>query len=148
MEQDEYYRWHSALAWFGTTLGCSVWLGISGVVLLARDSAAAGFILAGIYLALAILAAAFWLRRETVTAYRALQVWFAAMWLLSLMAMATLQWTGTYTKVNLDAWGMVFLWIGVGLGGPLLILDFYARHKTNGRGNFFGVLFDLIASFF
>lgn len=147
MEEEQYFRWNSGLAWFGTTLGCSLWMGISAAVLSVRGSPVEGSILGALFLAATVLSAAFWKWRSRITAYFAWQAWFVFLWAVSLAAVATLQWTGAYPKVNLNAWGMVFMWIGVGVGIPLLMLDFYARHKTNGRRNLFGAIFDFLAGF-
>jgi hypothetical protein len=147
-EASEHYRWDSPLTWFGPTLGCSLWIGISGLVLLARGSEAEGLILAGTFLAILMLSIGFWRQRRKVSAYAGWQIWLAFLWLGSLAAVAVLQWSQTYPKVNLDAWGMVLMWVGVGVGIPLLMLDFLARHKSHGQRGVFGTVFDLLAGFF
>lgn len=70
------------------------------------------------------------------------------MCVVSLPAVATVHITGAYPEINLDEGGLLFLYVGIGLGGPLLMLDTYARHKSDGSRGIFGAIFDLIASLF
>jgi hypothetical protein len=148
MQQQTPYRWDSPAIWFGVTLGASVWMAITASVLAGRGSGQEGAIIAACYLLQAALAVALWNYRGRISAYAAWQSWFAMLWVVSLVAVATLHWTGTYPKANLNEWGVVLMWVGVAIGGPLLMLDTWARHRSNGTRNLFGSLFDLIAGFF
>jgi hypothetical protein len=139
-----YYRWDSSVLWFGVTLGSSIWLGITGLVLIARGRTNEGLLL----VLQAVLAVSLWHYRSRLSAYAAWQLWFALLGLASLAAMAILQFREVYPQANLDERGMVLMWVGIGVGIPLLMLDTCAKHKSNGTRNVFSGLFDLIAGFF
>lgn len=150
MVDEEYYRWQSGLAWFGPTAGCALWIGIAAAVLAVRASVAEALIFATLFVLIQLCSIVLWRRRQQISLYRAWQVMLTCLWIASLAALAVLQWREVYPKVNLDAWGMVCMWVGVGVGVgvPLLLLDTKARHKSKGARGVFGALFDLIASFF
>jgi hypothetical protein len=146
-QQEEHYRWQTPLAWFGPAWGCALWLGISGGVLISRGSATEGAVLFGLFLLVMTLTILLWLRRSRVSAYVAWQAVLATLWISGLVAAGVLHATATYPQVHLDEWGMLLLWVGIGIGIPLLMLDTYARHKSDGTKGIWSALFDLLAGF-
>jgi hypothetical protein len=142
-----YFQWQSPSLWFGITLGSSIWLAISGVLLLVRGHGVVGAVFLTAFGALAAAAGTAWAQRERRSAYRSWQGWLAMLWIVALVAVATSHVTETYAAINLNAGGLLFLYLGIGIGVPLLMADGYLREKSAGRTGVFGALFDIIASF-
>jgi hypothetical protein len=140
-----YFQWQSAVQWFGITLGSSIWLAISGVVLLVRGHAVPGVVFLVAYAVLAAVAAGFWARRARCRAATAWQGWLAAFGALSLAGLVTSHVTGTYAAINLDEGGLLWLYVGVVLGTALLVADTHCRDRSDGARGAFGALFDLLA---
>jgi hypothetical protein len=137
-------QWPMPVHWFGVTLGSSIWLVISGAVLLAqghRSWAACSSRRSRSLLRLGV-----WARRARSSAYCAWQGWLIGMWVAGLMATAITHVTGSHTALNLDASSVLYLYAGIGIGVPLLIADGYCRERSAGRRGVFGALFDLLAS--
>lgn len=143
-----YFHWQSPLQWFGVALGSSLWVAISSGVLLAKGQQVVGGVFAGVFVLLAALALLLWSRRERLSCCAAWQAWFAALGIGSLLALATAHATKTNSLINLSDGGLLFMYAGIVLGVPLLILDFRARQESNGAQGGFGAIFDAIASFF
>ena len=141
------FQWQSPLHWFGVTLGSSIWLGISGAVLLARGHSLAGAVFASGFAVLAAAAWAMWARRTRSSGYHSWQGWLMGMWVVGLLATAASHVTESYTALNLDAAGLLFLYGAIGIGVPLLMADNYCRQRSGGQRGVFGALFDIIASF-
>jgi hypothetical protein len=76
------FAW-SAGAWWGTTIGCTLWLLILGGVLLFRDAFAGGVCIAS-FAALNAWGVLLWWARGRLSAYRGLQCFFAALSLVVL----------------------------------------------------------------
>jgi hypothetical protein len=144
---ESFFQWQSPLHWFGVTLGSSSWLAISAAVLLARDHRLAGLVFAAAFAVLVAISGIAWARRTTSSAYHSWQTWLAGMWVVGLLATAVSHVTTSYPALNLDAAGLLFLYMGVGLGVPFLMADSYCRQRSGGQRGFFGALFDIIASF-
>jgi hypothetical protein len=142
-----FFQWQSPLHWFGVTLGSSIWLAISGGVLLARGHRLAGAVFLSSFAVLAAAAWAMWARRARSSADHAWQGWLVGMWVVGLVATAVSHVTGSYPALNLDAAGLLFLYAAIGIGVPLLIADSYCRQRSGGQRGVFGTLFDIIASF-
>ena len=142
-----YFQWQSPLHWFGVTLGSSIWLAISGAVLMARGHALAGGVFLSGFALLAAAAWATWARRTRSSAYHSWQGWLMGMWVVGLLATAMSHVTESYTVLNLDAASLLYLYGGIGIGVPLLMADGYCRQRSGGQRGVFGALFDIIASF-
>ena len=142
-----YFQWQSPLHWFGVTLGSSIWLAISGGVLLARGHPLAGAVFVSGFAVLAVAASAMWARRARSSADHSWQGWLMGMWGVGLLATAVSHVTESYTALNLDAAGLLYLYGGIGIGVPLLMADGYCRQRSGGQRGVFGALFDIIASF-
>jgi hypothetical protein len=142
-----YFQWQSPWHWFGVTLGASAWLAISAAVLLARGHRLAGGVFAVGFAVLAAGVSAAWAQRDRVSAYHSWQGWLAGMGVVGLLATTVSHVTGTYTALNLDAAGLLFLYGGIGIGIPLLMADGYCRERSDGHRGVFGALFDIVASF-
>jgi hypothetical protein len=54
--------------------------------------------------------------------------------------------TESYPALNLDAAGLLLMYVGLGVGVPLLMADGYCRQKSGGERGVFGAIFDIIAS--
>jgi hypothetical protein len=141
------FQWQSPLHWFGVTLGSTIWLAISGGVLLARGHRLAGAVFVSSFAVLAGGAWAMWARRAGSSADHSWQGWLLGMWVVGLVATAVTHVTDSYTALNLDAAGLLFLYAAIGLGVPLLIADSHCRQRSSGQRGVFGALFDIIASF-
>jgi hypothetical protein len=140
-----YFRWQSPAQWFGVTLGSSIWLAISGAVLVARGRQLPGAVFLAAYALVAAAAWTAWARRATWPAYYAWQIWLATLGVVGLVTTAVTHATGSYGALNLDAGGLIFLYAGIGIGVPLLMADGHCREKSDGRRGAFGALFDFIA---
>lgn len=143
-----YFEWQSPLHWFGPTLGSSIWLLVCGGVLLVHGhGAAAAAFLVG-FAALVMAAVRAWSQRRHQAVSRAWIQWLALFWVVSLAAIATSHVTHAHDAISLDAKGLAWIYVAIGLGGPLLIADTYCRERSDGRRGAFGALFDVLASFF
>lgn len=142
-----YFQWQSPLHWFGVTLGSSIWLAISGAVLLAHGHLLAGGVFVSGFAVLAAVAWAAWAQRARISAYHSWQGWLMGMWVVGLLAVAMTHVTESYAALNLDAASLLFLYGGIGIGVPLLMADGYCRQRSGGQQGVFGALFDLIAGF-
>jgi hypothetical protein len=142
-----YFQWQSPLLWFGVTLGSSIWLAISGLLLLIRGRALVGAVFLSGFAVLAVAAGTAWAQRERRSAYRSWQRWFALMWIVALLAVTTSHVTNTYSAINLNAGSLLYLYLGIGIGVPLLMADSHFRERSAGRKGVFGALFDVLASF-
>ena len=70
------FSWNGG-GWFGSQLGCTLWLLILGLVLVPKDSLASGFCV-GAFLVLNAWGLYLWRRRDQVSAYGGLQRFLAA----------------------------------------------------------------------
>jgi hypothetical protein len=142
-----YFQWQSPWHWFGVTLGSSIWLAISGAVLLVRGFAVAGGVFVSGFVILAAAAWATWAKRARFSAYRSWQGWLMGMWVVGLLTTVTSHITESYAALNLDAASVLYLYGGIGIGVPLLMADTYCRQRSGGQRGVFGALFDILASF-
>jgi hypothetical protein len=142
-----YFQWQSPLHWFGVTLGSSIWLAISGAVLLAQGHRLAGGVFVVGFAVLAAAASAAWAQRVRASAYDSWQCWLAGLWMVGLLATTVSHITDTYTALNLDAASLLYLYVAIGIGVPLLMADAYCRQRSSRHRGVFGALFDIIASF-
>jgi hypothetical protein len=142
-----YFQWQTGVQWFGITMGSSIWLAISGVVLLVRGHAVPGAIFLMAYALLGAVAGGLWARRARCRSATAWQGWLVAFGVLSLAGLATSHVTGTYAAINLDEGGLLWMYVGVVLGTVLLVADTYCRDRSDGARGVFGALFDLLAGF-
>jgi hypothetical protein len=129
------------------TLGTSIWLAISGAVLLARGHRLAGSVFVAGFALLMAAAAAGWAHRAKTSEYQMWQAWLVGLGIIGLVAIAVSHVTETFTALNLDAASLLYLYVGIGIGIPLLMADSYCRQRSAGHRGVFGALFDIIASF-
>lgn len=138
-------RWPSALQWFAVTQGSSIWLAISGAVLLARGHGLPGWVFLAAYALTTGVALIAWIRQSTWPPGMAWQTWLLATGVLGLIAVVTVHRTGAHGAINLGAASLWGLYVSLVIGVPLLIADCRSREKSNGARGVFGAIFDLIA---
>ena len=122
----------NAGGWFGTQLGCTLWLLVLGIVLLSKDSLSAGVCIAG-FVVLNLCGAYLWHRREQVSAYAGFQ-WFlfAASLIIALVVLVLNKrgvsgspTSGALVSTYLPPWVVVF--------APALMLLFFLLERKAKR---------------
>jgi hypothetical protein len=129
------FRWNAG-AWFGSTLGCSVWLLAGGIVLVSIDPWVAVVWLSGFVLC-AATTVLLWTQRQRVRAYSAYQRSFLVIGTIGLASILVAHLSGGLARLS---WG--------GVSGPLaayaallvfpgLMLRFHLREHAARQANAF-----------
>jgi len=121
------FSWNAG-GWFGSQLGCTLWLLILGFVLLSKDSIAAVVCLAG-FVALNAWGLSFWRRREHLSAYAGLQRFLLAASLIIALVVVVLNGRGVSQPPTPGALVSTYLpYWGIAVG-PALMLLFFLRER-------------------
>jgi len=126
------FFWNAG-GWFGSQLGCTLWLLILGFVLLSRDSLA-GVLCLTSFVALNAWGLFLWRRREHLSAYAGLQRFLLAVSLVIALVVVVLNGRGVPEPPvpgNLVSTYLPYWCIAV---APTLMLFFFLRERKVKRG--------------
>jgi len=122
------FQW-SPGGWFGTSIGSTLWLLIGSVVLF-RLAPLAGFVWLAAFTLANCLGLALWAKRQRLPAYSAFQFFLCSLAVLSLVSMATADWSGHLPALVSGSQHPRLIAYGAILVFPLLMLLFYFRERA------------------
>ena len=126
------FAWNAG-GWFGTQLGCTLWLLILGFVLFSKDALAAWVCLAG-FLVLNAWALYLWRSRKQLSAYAGLQRFLLAASVIIALVIAVVNGRGLSEPPTPGALVSTYLPHWVIAVAPALMLLFFWRERKIKRG--------------
>jgi hypothetical protein len=121
------FSWNAG-GWFGSQLGCTLWLLILGFVVLSKDSLAAAVCLAG-FVTLNAWGLSLWQRRERLSAYAGLQRFLLAASLIIALVVVVLNGRGVSEPPTPGALVSTYLPYWSIAVAPALMLLFFLRER-------------------
>jgi hypothetical protein len=127
------FSWNAG-GWFGAQIGCTLWLLILGLVIVPKDSLAAGACVGG-FVVLNAWGLYLWRRREQLPAYAGLQRFLAAASVVIAFVVVVVNGRGASEPPIPGAVVSTFLpyWLIV-LAPGLMLLFFWRDRKLKGNG--------------
>jgi len=126
------FTWNAG-GWFGSQLGCTLWLLILGLVLLSKDSLAAWLCVAGCAL-LNAWGWYLWRRREQLSAYAGLQRFLLAASVVIALVVVVVNSRGVSEAPPPEALVSTYLPYWLMAIAPVLMVVFFLRDRRVGRG--------------
>ena len=121
------FQWNAG-AWFGTQLGCTLWMGVLGLVVLSKNPPAAIVCIVS-FLLLNSIGLYIWRRRANLNAYIAIQIFLAAVTMATAVIVVLLnRWgvaepaqAGALVSTELPFWAIAV--------APALMVMFFFRQR-------------------